>query len=127
MNDSFSNHAVCLPAPALRPFISHYAGFPAKGLPPVTHAGLPSRHVDLIISLAGPIEVIGIVTSRARVIDPPGSYIGHCRLCASIWSRLARICTTRRFRKPTESRKATRGTGPEQRNAGFPMSFLRHR
>ena len=58
MNDSFSNHAVGLPAPALRPFISHYAGFGAQGLPPGTHAGLPSRHVDLIISLAGPIEVI---------------------------------------------------------------------
>ena len=58
MNDSFSNHAVCLPAPALRPFISHYAGFRAQGLPPCTHAGLPSRHVDLIISLASPIDVI---------------------------------------------------------------------
>jgi AraC-like DNA-binding protein len=58
MNDSFSNHAVGLPAPALRPFISHYAGFRAQGLAPRTHAGLPSRHVDLIISLARPIEVI---------------------------------------------------------------------
>ena len=58
MNDSFSNHAVGLPAPALRPFISHYAGFRAQGLAPCTHAGLPSRHVDLIISLAHPIEVI---------------------------------------------------------------------
>src|ERR1700730_12447769 len=58
MTDSFSNHAVGLPAPALRPFISHYAGFRAQGLAPCTHAGLPSRHVDLIISLARPIEVI---------------------------------------------------------------------
>ena len=58
MNDSFPNGAVCLPAPALRPFISHYAGVRAQGLLPRTHAGLPSRHVDLIISLAGPIEVI---------------------------------------------------------------------
>ena len=55
---SFSDRAVCLPAPALRPFISHYAGFRARGLPPGSHAGLPSRHVDLIISLAGPIQVI---------------------------------------------------------------------
>jgi AraC-like DNA-binding protein len=66
MNDSYSNHAVCLPAPALRPFISHYAGFRAKGLPPGTHAGLPSRHVDLIISLAGPIEVIGMPSTAQR-------------------------------------------------------------
>src|SRR3977135_3640127 len=58
MSDSLSSHAVRLPAPALRPFISHYAGFRAQGLPPGTHAGLPSRHVDLIISLAGAIEVI---------------------------------------------------------------------
>ena len=58
MNDSLSNHAVHVPAPALRPFISHYAGFRAQGLPSGTHAGLPSRHVDLIISFAGPIEVI---------------------------------------------------------------------
>src|SRR5204862_3280378 len=43
---------------ALRPFISHYAGFRAYDVPPGTHAGLPSRHVDLIISLAGPIEVM---------------------------------------------------------------------
>jgi AraC-like DNA-binding protein len=64
MNDSFSNHAVCLPAPALRPFISHYAGFRAQGLAPCTHAGLPSRHVDLIISLAGPIEVIRMPSTR---------------------------------------------------------------
>jgi AraC-like DNA-binding protein len=58
MNESFSNYAVGLPAPALRPFISHYAGFRAQALVPCTHAGLPSRHVDLIISLARPIEVI---------------------------------------------------------------------
>jgi hypothetical protein len=51
MNDSFANHAVCLPAPALRPFISHYAGFRAQGLPPGAHAGLPSRHVDLLPNL----------------------------------------------------------------------------
>jgi hypothetical protein len=50
MNDSFSNHAVGLPAPALRPFISHYAGFRAQAVVPCTHAGLPSRYVDLIIS-----------------------------------------------------------------------------
>ncbi len=58
MNDSVPNHAVCLPAPALRPFISHYAGFRARDVPPCTHVPLPSRHVDLIISLAGPIDVI---------------------------------------------------------------------
>ena len=58
MNDSFSSHAVRVPAPALRPFMSHYAGARAQGVTPGIHAGLPSRHVDLIISLAGPIEII---------------------------------------------------------------------
>ena len=34
---------LALPAPALRPFITHYAGFLGFGLPPGTHVGLPSR------------------------------------------------------------------------------------
>jgi len=55
---SSSNSAVCLPAPALRPFIKRYVGSLAYGLPPGTHVGLPSRHVDLIISLGQPIDVI---------------------------------------------------------------------
>ena len=55
---SHSDHAVCLPAPVLRAFITQYAGFRATRLPPRTHAGLPSRNVDLIISLGRPIEVI---------------------------------------------------------------------
>lgn len=58
MSASLPSHAVRLPAPALRPFISHYAGFHATGVSPGTHAGLPSRHVHLILSLAGPIEVL---------------------------------------------------------------------
>src|SRR5690348_3018375 len=55
---SRSNSAVCLPAPTLRPFITQYAGSQAFGVPPGTHVGLPSRHVDLIISLGAPIDVI---------------------------------------------------------------------
>jgi len=58
MSSPYSDRAVCLPTPALRPFIARYAGFRANGLPPGTHAGLPSRHVDLIISLGQPIHVI---------------------------------------------------------------------
>jgi hypothetical protein len=41
----------------LRPFISHYAGASAYGLPPAEHHGLPSRHLHLIISLGSPIQV----------------------------------------------------------------------
>ncbi len=58
MNSPYSDRAVSLPAPALRPFIARYAGACASGLPSGTHAGLPSRHVDLIISLGRPIEII---------------------------------------------------------------------
>ena len=51
------------PAPALQRFISHYAGFCADGMTPGTHAGLPSRHAHLIISLDAPIEVIEMPNS----------------------------------------------------------------
>jgi AraC-like DNA-binding protein len=51
-------HAVALPAPALRAFISRYAGARFEGLPPGTHAGLPSRHAHLIISFTDPIELL---------------------------------------------------------------------
>ena len=53
-----SGYEVCPPAPVLQPFISHYAGFCAHGLTPGTHAGLPSRHAHLIISLGAPIDVL---------------------------------------------------------------------
>src|SRR5262245_65705870 len=58
MTDGPPQSAVARPAPALRPFISHYAGFRAEGLRPETHAGLPSRHVHLIISFVEPIELL---------------------------------------------------------------------
>ena len=58
MTDAPAQQAVSLPAPALRAFISHYAGFRAEGLRPETHAGLPSRHAHLIISFAEPIELL---------------------------------------------------------------------
>lgn len=53
-----ANTATGLPAPVLRPFITHYAGFCISGLPPGTFMGLPSRHVTLIISFAEPIEIL---------------------------------------------------------------------
>lgn len=53
-----SNTATGVPALALRPFITHYAGFCISGLPPGTLMGLPSRHIDLIISFAEPIEIL---------------------------------------------------------------------
>jgi AraC-like DNA-binding protein len=63
VNSSYETRA---PAPALRPFISHYAGFCAHGLTPGTHAGLPSRHAHLIISLGDPIEVLRMPARALR-------------------------------------------------------------
>jgi AraC-like DNA-binding protein len=59
--DSWSE--VSAPASVLRPFISHYAGVCAHGQTPGTHAGLPSRHAHLIISLGGPIDVLQMPNS----------------------------------------------------------------
>jgi AraC-like DNA-binding protein len=58
MTADLAQKAVSLPAPALRGFISHYAGVRADGLRPGAHAGLPSRHAHLIISFSEPIELL---------------------------------------------------------------------
>jgi AraC-like DNA-binding protein len=46
-----------LPAPILKPFISHYGGASVRGLTPGVNTTLPSRHAHLIISLGAPINV----------------------------------------------------------------------
>lgn len=62
--------AVALPAPALRPYIGHYAGFFAAGLAPGVHSGLPSRHMHLIIGLGegrdAMIDVVRMPNARQR-------------------------------------------------------------
>ncbi len=58
--------ALGLPTAALRTFVSHYAGFSGCGLTPGTHAGLPSRHVHLIVSLGAPIEILHMPNSFQR-------------------------------------------------------------
>jgi AraC-like DNA-binding protein len=69
MTDGLAPSAVALPAPPLRAFISHYAGARFEGLPPGTHAGLPSRHAHLIISFVEPIELL-----RAPSRQQPGRF-----------------------------------------------------
>jgi AraC-like DNA-binding protein len=64
MSDAIVDTAVRLPAPALRPFITQYAGFRVSGLPSGVHFGLPSSDVDLIISLGQPIEVVQMPNPR---------------------------------------------------------------
>src|SRR4051794_10658383 len=61
-----SDRAVSLPMPVLRPYIAHYAGYYACGVAPGTHAGLPSRHVHIVISLDEPIEIVRMPSSSAR-------------------------------------------------------------
>jgi AraC-like DNA-binding protein len=52
-----SQFETALPAPVLRPFISHYGGARVHGLTPGFNTTLPSRHAHLIISLGTPINV----------------------------------------------------------------------
>jgi hypothetical protein len=63
------DHAVAAPALPLRPIVSHYAGTRMRDVPQWQHAGLPSRYIDLIVSLAGPIEI-----ARMPGAQPPGEY-----------------------------------------------------
>jgi AraC-like DNA-binding protein len=63
------DHAVATPALPLRPFVSHYAGSRARDVPHGEHAGLPSRYIDLIVSLARPIEIV-----RMPGAQSPGAY-----------------------------------------------------
>jgi AraC-like DNA-binding protein len=49
--------AVALPAPRLRPFVAEYAGYRFEGFEPGVHAGLPSRHLTLIVSFDAPVDV----------------------------------------------------------------------
>jgi AraC-like DNA-binding protein len=58
MTDAPAQRAVALPTPALRAFISHYAGACFEGLTPGTHGGAPSRHAHLIVSFCEPIELL---------------------------------------------------------------------
>lgn len=63
------DHAVAAPAPLLRPFVSHYAGSRMRDVPQWEHSGLPSRYIDLIVSLARPIEI-----ARMPGEQPAGAY-----------------------------------------------------
>jgi len=66
MSGALSNTATSLPAAALRPYITHYAGFCISGLPPGTFIGLPSRNITLSISFVEPIEVLRMPNKAQR-------------------------------------------------------------
>lgn len=55
------------PAPGLRSMVDRYIGYRQNGVTLGVHRGLPSRSITLVISLAGPITLIG----------GPGTEHGH--------------------------------------------------
>lgn len=63
MGEQIAQHVVGVPGARLRPFVDHYVGYRYEGFAPGVHAGLPSRHLTLIVSLADPIDV-------GRIHDP---------------------------------------------------------
>ncbi len=93
MTDGPVQHVVSLPAPALRPFISHYAGGLRRRSASAAHTrDCPSRHAHLIISFAEPIELLrapgrqqagrftALVAGSARHVRPSSG-----RATAYIW------------------------------------------
>ena len=58
------------PAPALRPFIAHYAGYRQAGVAPSKHRGLPSPFLTVIFTLDDPLHLAGHPDPR----QPPGDY-----------------------------------------------------
>jgi AraC-like DNA-binding protein len=51
--------AVRQPHPVVRPLVTRYVGYAQDDVTLAVHRGLPSRHVTLVISLAGPVRMAG--------------------------------------------------------------------
>lgn len=51
--------AVRRPHPVVRPLVTRYVGYAQDDVTLPVHRGLPSRHVTLVISLAGPVRSAG--------------------------------------------------------------------
>ncbi len=51
--------AVRQPHPVVRPLVTRYVGYAQEDVTLAVHRGLPSRHVTLVISLAGPVRMAG--------------------------------------------------------------------
>lgn len=47
------------PSAALRPYVAHYSGWRQVGVPSVTHRGLPSPYLTLVLTLDDPLVVLG--------------------------------------------------------------------
>jgi AraC-like DNA-binding protein len=58
------------PSAELRPWVGHYAGWRQRGVPPVTHRGLPTPYLTLVLTLDDPLVVYAHPDPR----QAPGSY-----------------------------------------------------
>lgn len=118
-----SRSAVGLPTPVLRVFVSRYAGFCASDLTPTTHAGLPSRHVHLFISLGAPIEILQMPNSSQR----PGRFTAFvCGLqdAPALVRRGSRVELLHVFLEPIGTRVLLGVSGTELASRVFALSDL---
>jgi AraC-like DNA-binding protein len=66
-----SESIVRKPAEDLRRFIAHYSGYRQAGVPPATHAGLPSPYLMVIFTLDEPLTV----AAHPDPTQPGGDYV----------------------------------------------------
>jgi AraC-like DNA-binding protein len=59
VTETFVESVVGTPAPPLRSIVRGYRGYRTSG-PPALHRGLPSRNMTFILSLAEPVDIIGM-------------------------------------------------------------------
>jgi AraC-like DNA-binding protein len=59
-----------LPAPQLRPYIAWYSGYRQRGVPPMSHRGMPSPYMTLILTLDDPLTI----AAHPDAGQPPGDY-----------------------------------------------------
>lgn len=64
------------PSAALSPYVDRYVGYRQDRLPSGTHRGLPSRSMNLIISLADPVTVLSMPDPTATPQTFPGLISG---------------------------------------------------
>jgi len=127
MRSRSSDQAVAPPAPVLRPFIAHYAGFRATGLPPGTHAGLPSRHLHLIIGLGDGtderIDVIQMPNAKQRAAAFP-ALVSGLQDAPAIVRHNGTLHGLHVFLTPLGARAILRASGAELASSVFDLSDI---
>ncbi|MEU4221167.1 helix-turn-helix transcriptional regulator [Actinoplanes sp. NPDC026623] len=79
------------PSAALRPYVAHYSGWRQAGVPSVTHRGLPSPYLTLILTLDEPL-VVRVHPDRRQA---PGRYdalVGGLHLTPALVAHGGRQC-----------------------------------